>query len=107
MAKTKRSTPQSRPEQTQDAEASISLALDKAEAAAWILDQVKVGELGFLHGKDAYVPCWISKVGQKPEELKASLEHWAIESISDAVREIRKCMEILNPAEPSKPKGGA
>src|SRR2546427_1739568 len=99
MAKRNRSTPRSRPEQrTPDqAESSISLALDKAEAAAWILDQVKVGELGFLHGKDAHVPCWISKVGQKPEELKASLEHWAIESISDAVQEIREDMRILSP----------
>ena len=98
MAKTKRSTPRSRAEQrTPDqAEAGISLALDKAEAAAWILDQVKVGELGFLHGKDSHVPCWISKVGQTPEDLQASLEHWAIESISDAVQDIREDMKILS-----------
>jgi len=49
MAKKDRSTRRSRPQRTLDqAEAGISLALDKAEAAAWILDQVKVGGLGFL-----------------------------------------------------------
>ncbi len=47
--------------------------------------------------KAAYVPCWISRVGQTPEDLQASLERWAIESISDAVQEIRKDMKILSP----------
>jgi hypothetical protein len=74
-------------------EAAVSIALDTIEGAAWLLDQLEVGELGFLH-KGVEVPCWLSEVAVPADELKATLESWAITSISRAVQEIRKNLPL-------------
>ena len=77
------------------AEAGIALAVGQIEAAAWLLDQLAVGELGFLTGDKAHIPTWISTVAGSAENLRATLERWAIESISLKVQEIRSEMKVL------------
>ena len=68
---------------------SVVLALDRIEAAAWLLDQTEVGELSFLRmGQD--VPTWLSVVTSRAEDLSATLTQWAITAIGEAVREIRQ-----------------
>jgi hypothetical protein len=70
-----------------------------------LLDQLTLGELGFLQAKGK-VPCWNSKVSMSAEELSDELQHWMIASISGALQELRQNL----PAEPeaaTKPKAVA
>ncbi len=80
--------------------AGVSLELDTIEAAAWLLDQIAVGELGFL-GMDEKTapPTWWSTVEGNRENLRGSLERWAVESISRSVQEIRKGLRAVHPEE--------
>src|SRR5947209_5200732 len=88
MAKT--SVPPAAPEWTASShEAGVHLALDRIEAAAWLLDQLTVGELGFLDDKHE-VPCWNSEVSASGGELNETLRYLVIASISRAVQEIRR-----------------
>lgn len=78
------------------AASGISLALDRIEAAAWVLDQIKMGELGFLD-RDHEVPCWWSTVAGSAEDLHGTIEQWCVESISRGVQEIRRECKIACP----------
>lgn len=89
MSKNRISPPPAQEWTSSSHQATVALALDRIEAAAWLLDQVKVGELSFLtNGTE--VPCWLSEVGVPAEELGTNLEHWAVNSISRAVQEVRE-----------------
>ena len=102
MAKT--SVPPPAPEWTASPhEAGVNLALDRIEAATWLLDQITVGEFYSLD-KDREVPCWNSEVKCSGADLRHTLQTWAIASIARAVHEIRR---DLPPRESVKPKAVA
>lgn len=83
------------------AEGSLALAIGKIEAAAWLMDQIEIGELGFLTmkpgGKAYEVPCWLSVVEGSAHELAGTLQHWAIETIAREVQVIRRAVKVLCP----------
>lgn len=82
-------------------EGTLALAIDKIEAAAWLMDQIEIGELGFLTmkpgGKAYAVPCWLSVVEGSGDSLAVTLEHWAIETIAREIQEIRRAVKVLCP----------
>lgn len=82
-------------------EGSLALAIGKIEAAAWLMDQIEIGELGFLtmkkDGKAYEVPCWLSVVEGSGDSLAVTLKHWAIETIAREVQVIRRAVKVLCP----------
>lgn len=90
------------PEDVSSKLAGVSLELDTIEAAAWLLDQLEVGELGFLRmDKKTAPPTWWSTVEGDRENLSGALERWAVESISRSVQEIRAGLRAVHPQEVS------
>ncbi len=82
--------------------AGVSMELDTIEAAAWLLDQLEPGELGFLNlDKKSAPPTWWSTVEGDRTDLSGTLERWAVESISRSVQEIRKRLRAVHPQEVS------
>jgi hypothetical protein len=100
-AKTERRVPIAKTQEHYSAEGSLALAIGKIEAAAWLMDQIEIGELGFLtmkpDGKAYKVPCWLSVVEGSADNLAGTLEHWAIETIAREVQVIRRAVKVLCP----------
>ncbi len=78
------------------ARGTMALAIAKIEAAAWLIDQVEVGELSFLGGRDSEVPCWWSTVEQSRADLAGAIEQIAVETIGREVREIRAAIRVID-----------
>jgi hypothetical protein len=78
------------------AEGTAALAIDAVEAAAWLLDQLAVGELQWLSGKSE-PPCWMSIVAQDSDELATTLRQMAIETISRQTQDLRAAVRVLHP----------
>jgi hypothetical protein len=89
------------------AEGVAALAIDAIEAAAWLLDQLAVGELYDLE-KTSKPPCWISVVAQSGSELATTLRQIAVETIAGKTQELRAAVRVLNPAavhgQPAPPR---
>jgi hypothetical protein len=98
---TERDHPAVKSQEHYSAEGDLDLAIGKIEAAAWLMDQIEIGELGFLTakpgGKAYKVPCWLSVVEGDADNLAATLEHWAIETIAREVQVIRRAVKVLCP----------
>lgn len=74
-------------------EIDIDTALSRAEAAVWLLDQIAMGELGFLTPPDTELPSWISTglgLKLKPSDVREWLSQFALEAIVTSLKEIRK-----------------
>jgi hypothetical protein len=67
-------------------------ALEQAKAALWLLDQIFVGELGFLQRRPVVeLPCWESTAAcedMEPLEVKDWLRAMATETLSTALAEL-------------------
>jgi len=69
----------------------IDIPLSRMEAAVWLLDQIKVGELYFLDDKKTKLPTWISSgLELEPGDVRDWLEQFALEAIVTSLKEIRK-----------------
>jgi hypothetical protein len=86
-----------RTQEEYSAEGGLALAIGKIEASAWLLDQIEVGELGFLNGSHDKPACWLSAVEGDSAELAVTLQHLAIETIAREVQEIRRSVRVLCP----------
>jgi len=80
------------------AEGTAALAIDAIEAAAWLLDQLGPGELGFLRGQKEPPPCWIpDAVAQSGDAMADTLAHIAIKTIARETQALREAVRILHP----------